>query len=357
MNDRLPPTLPTSHASEALLYLKLDGHQVKCQLCAHRCLIDENKRGTCQVRENRAGTLYTLAYGWTLSQHKDVVEKKPLFHFYPDSSTYSLATSGCNFHCPFCINWEVSQTHTDKLEIQTTVASPLEIVAAACRLNCRSIAFTYVEPSIFFEYAHEIARLAHSAGLLNLYKTNGFMTEEMLALAGPYLDAANVDLKAFRDRTYCNFGGRLQPVLDSLKRMKNFGIWLEITTVIIPGINDDPSELEACANFIAQELGRDTPWHVTRFFPAYQMDHVPPTPPSTLHAAREIGLKAGLNYVYFGNLLESGKQDTICVSCGTVLIERRGSHLVNNHLQEGKCPHCSIPLPGVGLALTERRTA
>jgi pyruvate formate lyase activating enzyme len=334
---------------EALLYQKQDDKQVQCHLCAHRCLIHEGKRGICQVRENRDGNLYSLAYGWTVSQNIDAVEKKPLFHFYPGSTTYSLATSGCNFKCAFCTNWEVSQTSPSKLATQIAFASPQQIVESALRSDCQSIAFTYVEPTIFFEYTNEIAQLAHSAGLLNLYKTNGFMTEEMLALAHPYLNAANVDLKTFRDNTYRDFGGQLQPVLESLKLMRALGIWLEITTVIIPGVNDDPLELKECATFIAQELGADTPWHVARFFPAYQMENVPPTPVVTLHAAREIGLEAGLNYVYFGNLLESGKQDTTCVNCRRILIERRGFKVLGNYLNGGKCPDCHTRLPGVGL--------
>ena len=232
-------TLAVGKLKEAMLYQKQQDGRVFCQLCPHYCLIDQGKRGICQVRENREGLLYSLVFGRTVTQNVDWVEKKPLFHFYPGSTTYSLATVGCNFHCQYCTNWQVSQMSAEQFAFGVE-ASPEKIVTAALAAGCRSIAYTYVEPTIFFEYVHEIASLAYSNGLFNLFKTNGFMTQEMLEICQPYLDAANVDLKAFRDKSYRQFGGRLQPVLDSLKFMKSLGVWLEITTVIIPGINDEP---------------------------------------------------------------------------------------------------------------------
>jgi len=334
---------------EAMLYQKQQDGGVHCQLCPHYCFIDEGKRGICQVRENQGGLLYSLVFGRTVTQGVDRVEKKPLFHFYPGSTTYALATAGCNFHCQYCTNWQVSQMSVEEFAEFGVEASAEEIVAAALEAGCRSIAYTYVEPTIFFEYVHEIASLAHSRGLFNLFKTNGFMTPEMLEICHPYLDAANVDLKAFRDQSYRYFGGSLQPVLDSLKRMKSLGIWLEITTVIIPGINDGVEELTDIAEFIAQELGVDTPWHITRFFPAYKMVNVPPTPLAILHQAREIGLMGGLQYVYLGNFLGQGNQDTICANCGKVLIQRRGFELRANLLQSHQCPACQTRIPGVGL--------
>lgn len=335
---------------QAILYEKQKDRRVLCKLCPHYCVINEGNRGLCQVRENRRGLLYSLVFGRTVTQNVDRVEKKPLFHFYPGSNTYSLATAGCNFHCQYCTNWQVSQMSAKQFMEIGEKADPEEIVAAALEADCRSIAYTYVEPTIFFEYVHEIASLAKRAGLFNIFKTNGFMTQEMLEICQPYLDAANVDLKAFRDQSYRQFGGRLQPVLDSLKLMKSLGVWLEVTTVVIPGINDEPAELEDMASFIGQELGVDTPWHITRFFPAYKMKNVSPTPIETLYQARKIGLAAGLKYVYFGNFLGKGNQDTVCPNCGKVLIQRDGFELVDNQVQSNQCPSCGTKIPGVGLA-------
>jgi pyruvate formate lyase activating enzyme len=337
-------------SKEATLYQKQQDGRVFCQLCPHYCLIEEGKRGICQVRENRGGLLYSLVFGRTVTQNVDRIEKKPLFHFYPGSNSYSLATAGCNFHCQYCTNWQVSQMSAEEFAEFGVEASPEKIVTEALKAGCRSIAYTYVEPTIFFEYVYEIASLADSHGLFNLFKTNGFMSLEMLEICQPFLNAANVDLKAFRDKTYRQFGGQLQPVLDSLKFMKTLGIWLEITTVIIPGVNDEIQEIEDIAEFIAQELGVDTPWHITRFFPAYKMENVPPTPLDTLYKARQIGLEKGLKYVYLGNLLGEGNQDTICPNCRKVLIQRRGCELVENLMQSAQCPFCRTVIAGVGLS-------
>jgi len=334
---------------EAMLYEKLPEGKVRCNLCAHRCVIADGKKGICQVRENRGGTLYTLVYGHTIIQHVDPVEKKPLFHFHPGSTAYSIATPGCNFRCRWCQNWDISQVVRERHLVLGEEASPEQVVAAAQKADCRSIAYTYTEPTIFFEYAYDTARLAHKAGLANLYITNGYMTEEMLETFQPYLDAANVDLKAFRDKTYRKYvGARLQPVLDTMKLMKRLGIWLEVTTLVIPGINDDDVELKDAANFVAEELGVDTPWHISRFFPAYKMTDVSPTPVETLNRAREIGLEAGLRYVYVGNV--PGEANTECHKCGQVLIRRFGYRILENRVQpNGRCPNCGTPVAGVGM--------
>ena len=337
---------------EAMLYERLSDDQVRCHLCAHRCTIADGKKGICQVRENRGGTLYTLAYGRTIAQHVDPVEKKPLFHFYLGTSAYSIATPGCNFRCRWCQNWDVSQMPREQHLIAGELASPERIVAEAQSVGCRSIAYTYTEPTVFFEYAYETARLAHDAGLANIYVTNGYMTEEMLETLHPCLDAANVDLKAFRDETYRKYvGARLQPVLDSLRVMKRLGIWLEVTTLVIPGINDDDGELKDAAEFVADELGVETPWHVSRFFPAYKMTDVPSTPVETLNRAREIGLEVGLRYVYVGNV--PGEASTICHECGKTLVRRSGYRILENHIQpDGRCPICGTPVAGVGMEET-----
>ncbi|MCK5768440.1 MAG: AmmeMemoRadiSam system radical SAM enzyme [Candidatus Atribacteria bacterium] len=334
---------------ESMLYEKLPDSKVRCNLCAHRCVIADSKKGICQVRENRGGTLYTLVYGHTIIQHADPVEKKPLFHFYPGSTAYSIATPGCNFRCRWCQNWDISQMVHDRHFIMGEEASLEQVVAAAQKADCRSIAYTYTEPTIFFEYAYDTARLAHEAGLANLYITNGYMTEEMLETFQPYLDAANVDLKAFRDKTYRKYvGARLQPVLDTMKLMKRLGIWLEVTTLVIPGINDDEGELKDAADFVANELGVDTPWHISRFFPAYKMTDVFPTPVETLNRAREIGLEAGLRYVYVGNV--PGEANTVCHKCGQILIRRLGYRIMENRVQpNGRCPNCGMPVAGVGM--------
>jgi len=334
---------------ESMLYEKLPEGKVRCNLCAHRCVIADGKKGICQVRENRGGTLYTLVYGHTIIQHADPVEKKPLFHFHPGSTAYSIATPGCNFRCRWCQNWDISQMVHDRHFIMGEEASLEQVVAAAQKADCRSIAYTYTEPTIFFEYAYDTARLAHEAGLANLYITNGYMTEEMLETFQPYLDAANVDLKAFRDKTYRKYvGARLQPVLDTMKLMKRLGIWLEVTTLVIPGINDDEGELKDVVDFVANELGVDTPWHISRFFPAYKMTDVSPTPVETLNRAREIGLEAGLRYVYVGNV--PGEANTVCHKCGQILIRRLGYRILENRVQpNGRCPNCGMPVAGVGM--------
>jgi pyruvate formate lyase activating enzyme len=335
---------------EAMLYERLSDNRVRCNLCAHRCVIGDGHMGVCQVRENRGGRLHTLVYGRTIARHVDPVEKKPLFHFYPGTAAYSIATPGCNFRCRWCQNWDISQMPREQHLTVGEEASPEQVIGAAQRAGCRSIAYTYTEPTVFFEYAYDTARLAHEAGLANIYVTNGYMTEEMLETFHPYLDAANVDLKAFRDETYRKYvGARLQPVLDSAKMMKLLGVWLEVTTLVIPGINDEPAELRDAATFVAQELGVDTPWHISRFFPAYKMTDVPFTPVETLQRVRDIGLEAGLRYVYLGNVPD--ESNTVCHACGKTLI-RRSAYLVveNNVGPGGHCPDCGAPVAGAGMA-------
>jgi pyruvate formate lyase activating enzyme len=333
---------------EAMFFERLDKNRVRCNLCAHHCVIADGKRGVCQVRENRGGTLYTLIYGRAISQHVDPIEKKPLYHFYPGSGAYSIATPGCNFHCQWCQNWQISQMPREQYQMVDHIVSPGQVVTAAQSAGCQSIAYTYTEPTIFFEYAYDTARLAHKAGLTNIYVTNGYMTPEMLDIIYPYLDAANVDLKAFREKTYHRYvGAGLQPVLDSMKTMKRLGIWLEVTTLVIPGINDDSAELRDAARFVAHELGVNTPWHISRFFPAYKMMDVPPTPLATLQQARQIGLEEGLHYVYVDNVTSDGCQDVLCPECGRLLIRRHGYWVAANEIREGRCPNCSTSIAGV----------
>ena len=331
---------------EALLFEKLNDQKVRCHLCGHRCVIPAGKLGVCKVRQNVDGTLHTLVYGSAISQNVDPIEKKPLYHFYPGSGSFSIATLGCNFQCKWCQNWEIAHMPRQRGLIRVENTSPEELVAKAQTTNCKSIAYTYTEPTIFFEYAYDTAKLAHQAGIANVYVTNGYMTDEMLDAFHPYLDAANVDLKAFRKKTYHKYvGAGLQPVLDSLKKMKELGIWVEVTTLIVPEINDDPGELLDTAVFIARELGADTPWHLSRFFPHYQMPNIPPTPLKTLHQAQEIGQEAGLQYVYMGNVRE--ESNTYCHKCNELLIQRQGYWVSVNKIQNGKCGKCGGEVAGV----------
>lgn len=335
---------------DAVLYDKLDEDLVQCNLCSHRCRIRNGKRGICQVRVNNDGKLFTLVYGNLISQNVDPIEKKPLYHFLPGTRVYSIATPGCNFTCEWCQNWQISQMPRLMQMPVSERIMPEAIVEHALQTGCESIAYTYTEPTIFFEFNYDVSRLAREKGLKNVYVTNGFMTPEMLDFYQPYLDAANVDIKAFKDETYRKLmGGKLDPVLDSCRKMKSMGIWLEITTLIVPGVNDDPEELEALGCFIVEELGPETPWHLSRFFPQYRMKDRPPTDEDILMTTKAMGESLGLNYVYVGNVL--GPSITRCKQCGFELITRYGftTHLVGLD-EDGRCSNCGAQLDGVGLS-------
>ncbi len=339
---------------EALLYEKLDKNQVHCYLCAHHCRIAEGKFGFCGVRQNIGGSLYTYAYGNVVAAHIDPIEKKPLYHFLPGSSSFSIATIGCNFHCGFCQNWEISQsTFRDQgLSPEGTVPdagerfAPEEIVKAALRSDCKSISYTYTEPTIFFEYALDTAKLAKKEGLYNNFVTNGFMTKECLEMAKLYLDAANVDLKFFNDDSYKRIcAGRLEPVLDSIRLMNKMGIWVEVTTLIVPGENDSEKELTGIAEFIA-DVDKGMPWHISRFHPDYKFMDYRATPEATLKKAQGIGYSAGLKYIYVGNVYGWGN-DTPCHHCKELLIKREGFNVLEYNLSQDKCSHCDVVIPGV----------
>lgn len=331
---------------EALLYQKLDDGKVRCNLCEHRCIIHPGKSGVCHFRENERGILYTRNYGKAVAKQIDPVEKKPLYHFYPGSEAYSVATEGCNFRCRFCQNWAISQTYPSPEPGRIT--SPGQIVRSAKRSGCKSIAYTYTEPTVYFEYTLETARLAHEEGIRNVYVSNGYMSSEMLDMIGPWLDAVNVDLKTFRDETYLRItGGHLQPVLDNLKKIRAMGIWLEVTSLIVPGMNDDPAEIKDMAAFIASDLGVDVPWHISRFFPSNQMQMLPPTPLKTLQMARITGHLAGLHYVYPGNTPGLGESNTLCPGCDYPVIRRLDFQTIFNHLRNGRCPNCGRKIAGV----------
>jgi pyruvate formate lyase activating enzyme len=331
---------------EALFWEKLDGENGRCHLCAHECRISESKFGICGVRQNIKGVLFTMAYGRVIAVNIDPIEKKPLYHFLPGSTSYSVATVGCNFKCGFCQNWQISQTSVRDAEaVPGRRMTPEQIVAEAKKNKCLSISYTYTEPTIFFEYAYDTARLARKAGLYNVFVTNGYMTGQALETIKPYLDAANVDLKSFRDASYTKLcKAHLQPVLDTIAAMNKLGVWLEVTTLVVPGENDSDEELGQIAAFLAR-INRNIPWHISRFHPDYKFNSHIATPPETLHKAREIGKKAGLRHIYLGNIQEG--TDTNCYQCHESIIERRYMGLNKLHLKNGRCPSCNAEISGI----------
>ncbi|MFA5353926.1 MAG: AmmeMemoRadiSam system radical SAM enzyme [Thermodesulfovibrionales bacterium] len=333
---------------EALLYEKGNGGKVRCHLCSHYCIISPGKRGICAVRENRDGTLYSLVYGKVIARHIDPIEKKPLFHFHPGSRSYSISTVGCNFRCHHCQNSEISQYPREYPDIPGQEMTPEDVVDEALASGCRSIAYTYTEPTIFFEFAYDCARLARERGLKNVFVSNGYTTPEATRLIAPYLDANNIDLKGDDEfyRKVC--GARLQPVLDTIRFMKELGVWVEVTTLIIPHYNDSEKFLQWAVEYIAS-VDRAIPWHVTQFYPTYKIMDQPRTPVSTLRRARETGLKAGLKYVYEGNVPGEGGENTYCPSCRELLIERFGFSLTRIGMKDSRCGKCGALIDGIGM--------
>ncbi|OQZ00269.1 MAG: AmmeMemoRadiSam system radical SAM enzyme [Candidatus Brocadia sp. UTAMX2] len=334
---------------EAMFFEKLGDDKVKCYLCRHHCIINEGKKGICRVRENRAGTLYSLVYRKLISENIDPIEKKPLFHFYPGSTALSVATVGCNFRCMNCQNYEISQLPEDQDSIAGKDIAPEKIVEDAVRNQCKSIAYTYTEPTIFFEYAYEIAKIASQQSVKNVFVTNGYITRKALATIKPYLHAVNIDLKSFSSQTYKKiYGAQLEQVLDGIRSYKEMGIWIEITTLIIPEINDSASELRQIAGFI-KSVGPEIPWHVSRFYPRYRLMGKPPTPVDTLKMARNIGLEVGLRYVYEGNVPGEGGENTYCYHCKRLLIKRYGYQILENDIVNLRCPSCNTTIDGIGI--------
>lgn len=333
---------------KALLYETRENQKVVCNLCAHRCVIYPGLIGICGVRENRGGTLYTRVYDRIVSANVDPIEKKPLFHFLPGTRSFSIATAGCNFHCRFCQNWEISQMPKDrKGSIPGRKTTPGTIVREALTSGCSSIAYTYTEPTVFFELAYDTAKLASSRGLKNVFVTNGYMTAEALEMIRPYLDAANVDLKGFDDRRHRRIcGAKLGPVLETIRLMKELGIWIEVTTLVIPGHNDSDEELRRIASFLLS-LGEQIPWHLSAFFPAYRMMDGKPTGWDSLERAWRMGKETGLRHVYCGNIPGNPHENTECYRCGKTLIERWGFRVGRNVIKNGHCPFCEAVIAGV----------
>lgn len=330
-----------------MLYEKLDNEDVKCSLCSHNCLIHHDKRGICGVRENRDGTLYSLVYGKVVSLNIDPIEKKPLFHFLPGSTSLSIATVGCNFRCRHCQNFEISQyPHEEKLAIAGRDMTPEDIVKTAVEHGCASISYTYTEPTIFFEFAYDCAQLAKKQGIKNVFVSNGYTGPVAVRTIAPFLDANNIDLKGSDSfyRTIC--GARLQPVQETIRLMKELGVWIEVTTLIIPELNDSDNDLTDIAEFIAS-VDTGIPWHVSQFRPTYKLLDKPSTPVATLRRAREIGYKAGLRFVYEGNVPGEGGENTNCPSCKKLLIKRFGYRILENNLSSGICPDCNTAINGI----------
>jgi len=334
---------------EALLYKKLGEGKVHCYLCAHECKIADNKFGLCGVRENIGGLLYTHAYGHLVTAHVDPIEKKPLYHFLPGSNSFSVATTGCNFRCGFCQNWEISQAPIKReqgLRLSEDEFTPQDLTDQALSNDCQSIAYTYTEPTIFFEYAYDTAKLAKARGLRNIFVTNGYMTKACLKEIAPYLDAANIDLKFFKDSSYRKIcSASLSPVLDSIKLMKDLGVWIEVTTLVIPGVNDSEEELSGIAKFILS-VDKDIPWHVSRFHPDYKFTDYIITPEETLKKAQSIGEGIGLKFVYAGNVYGWGN-DTLCPFCKKILIRRDDFKIMEYNIRANKCVYCQNAIPGI----------
>jgi pyruvate formate lyase activating enzyme len=332
---------------EATFYKKKGEEKVICRLCPHTCLIAEGGTGICGVRQNRGGTLFSLVYDKIISENIDPIEKKPLYHFLPGSRSYSIATAGCNFTCTHCQNADISQLPRHSAAVFGMKRKPEDIAAAAIGSGCASIAYTYTEPTIYYELAFDTAKRAAEKGMKNIFVSNGYINPEPLTLISPFLHAANIDLKGSSEhfyRTVC--GAKLQPVLDTIQLYKKLGIWIEITTLIIPGLNDAPDMLASIAAFIAG-VGLEIPWHVTAFHPTHHMVDRPPTPVRTLVLARNIGLQAGLRYVYTGNIQGMEGENTYCPSCGAAVIERSGFNITHYGLKNDHCPQCHCRCDGV----------
>jgi len=342
------------HIRQALLGEPFDDPvapgSVRCNACAHRCVLRPGRLGICGVRQNRGGWLYTTVYGEVVAARAEPIEKKPFYHFMPGSYAYSIGTQGCNFHCAYCQNWEMSQAHREGLVPESRNVTPDQVVEEAVAAGVRSIAYTYVEPTVFLEFALDSMTRARAAGLHNVFVTNGYETPEAVELLAPYLDAANVDLKAASDGFYRRVcGARWEPVRDAVVEMRRRGVWLELTTLVIPELNDDPNELRALAEWIATAVGPETPWHVTRFMPAYKLADLPPTPAATLEAAADAAREVGLRHVYIGNAPDAERATTYCARCGERLVTRADFAVTGWRLTEGRCPRCRHALAGVGL--------
>jgi pyruvate formate lyase activating enzyme len=336
---------------EAVLYESLDDKKVRCNLCSWRCVIKDGDSGHCQVRKNIGGKLYSLNYHKLCSANPDPIEKKPLFHFLPGSKSFSIAAPGCNFQCVFCQNWQISQQAIIESQIDGQSIGPERIVDFALNADCKSMAYTYTEPTVFMEFAADCGTIAKQKGLANVFVSNGFMTKEAIDFASNWLDGINVDLKSFSEDYYKNLcKAKLKPVLETIDYIANHTkIWMEVTTLVVPGQNDSDSELKQIADFLVNTCGPDIPWHVSRFYPQYKYSDSPPTPGATLQRAYDIAKAAGLRYVYIGNLPSAKAENTYCPKCQHSLIERKGYYIIKNGIKNGCCTDCGEKIAGFEL--------
>lgn len=331
---------------EALFYDKLENKIVQCRLCPRKCVIPEGRRGFCGARENRGGRLYSLVYAKPVAIHIDPIEKKPLFHFLPGTTAFSIATASCNLRCKFCQNWEISQRTPEELEY--TYLEPEDLIKKVEESGAQTLAYTYTEPTIFYEYMLESSKIAKEKGIKNIMHSAGYINEEPLRQLCKYLDAANIDLKGFTDDYYARMSeATLEPVLRALKVLKEEGVHLEITNLVISGYNDDPDIIKKMCLWIKESLGADTPLHFSRAFPLYKLTTINPTPYETLVKARGIAIECGLKYVYIGNLAGNPSESTYCPKCKNIVIKRIGYTIVENNLKNGKCKFCGEKIEGI----------
>ncbi|MFH0912869.1 MAG: AmmeMemoRadiSam system radical SAM enzyme [Candidatus Omnitrophota bacterium] len=342
----LPRASTLESLKEALFYEKLENKTVQCQLCPRKCVIPDGRRGFCQIRENRDGLLYTLVYAKPVAIHIDPIEKKPLFHFLPGTSTFSIATAGCNLRCKFCQNWEISQRRPE--EVKYVYLEPQELIEQVLESGALTIAYTYSEPTIFYEYMLETAKLAREKGIKNIMHSCGYINELPLRQLAKYLDAANIDLKGFSDDFYKKMSeATLEPVLKSLKILKQEGVHIEITNLILSGYNDDMDLIVKMCLWIKENLGSDTPLHFSRAFPMYKLLSINPTPVETLEKARQAALDCGLKYVYIGNVAGNSAENTYCPRCAQIVVKRAGYMILEDNLKDGKCKFCGEKIAGI----------
>ncbi|MGA1869427.1 MAG: AmmeMemoRadiSam system radical SAM enzyme [bacterium] len=332
------------HLKEAYFYQKLDDKLVQCKTCPNQCVIGLDERGACGTKVNIKGSLFSISYGNPCSIHVDPIEKKPLLHFYPGSTAFSLAVAGCNFHCLNCQNWEISQTTPDKT--RNMEASPDEIVKTAKKNQCKSIAYTYSEATTFYEYMVDISKKARDENIKNVWVSNGYMSQEALHKLCDTIDAGSINLKSFSDDIYMKLnGGHLEPVLNTLKTLHTRRIWLEIINLVIPTYTDDIEMIKKMCGWIVKNLGPDYPLHFSRFFPKYKLLRLPPTPVEVLHKAQDTAQSEGLHYVYIGNVPQLG-DNVICPNCKNIVIKRKGYSLHSINIKDGVCGFCNNPISG-----------
>ena len=340
-----PNAVGKKWTKEAMFY-SVTPRGIRCLVCPNECDIKDGEAGDCRNRVNRGGKLYTIAYGNPCAINIDPIEKKPLFHFLPGSKAFSIATAGCNLACLYCQNWAISQKSPD--DTQNTDLLPDKLIESCRNNNCESIAYTYSEPVTFYEYTYDSAVLARQAGIKNVLKSAGYINREPLLKFCKVIDAANIDLKAFSEDIYLKLmAGKLQPILDTLVTLKKEGVWLEITNLVVPSWNDDMEMIKRMCDWLLQNGMEQTPLHFSRFMPTYKLTQLPPTPINILKSARDIATKAGLKYVYIGNVPELDSENTFCPRCHSLLVERQGYSILQKHIFGGKCTFCGANIPGV----------